>query len=79
MRITFDYSRTLDHAYLQIGEARPVAESVELEGRDDIRLDLDEDGLVVGVAFTEASKSVPLAGPDAGSWDEQEQHDDLLS
>jgi uncharacterized protein YuzE len=60
VRITFDYTRLLDHAYLQLGETRPVVDSVEVEGREDIRLDFDEDGLLVGVEFTEATERVAL-------------------
>lgn len=60
MRITFDYAKDLDHAYLQIGESRPVVESVELEGHADIRIDFDEDGQVAGIEFVAAGELLPL-------------------
>jgi uncharacterized protein YuzE len=66
MRITFDYAPELDHAYLQLGEGRPVVETVEIEDKG-LRLDFDADGLLVGVEFPEAGARVPLAG---AVWDE---------
>lgn len=60
VRITFDYSQLLDQAYLQLGAAREIAESIEVEGYEDIRLDFDEQGQLVGLAFSEADSRVPL-------------------
>jgi len=78
MRITFDYTRVLDSAYLQLGETRPVTDSVELEEHPDIRLDFDEDGQVVGISFSAAGERVPLGTFGGEDESDEERADETV-
>ena len=60
VRLVLDFSRLLDHAYLAFGDVRAVVSSVNVEGLPDVRVDLDEDGGVVGLEFREAFRRLGL-------------------
>lgn len=54
MRVSASYNAEADTAYLRFGEPRPVARSIV--PLDDLVLDLDADGRLVGVEFVTASR-----------------------
>jgi len=54
MRITPTYSETADTAYLSFGEARSVAKTIA--PMDDLAIDLDDEGRIVGIEFVTASR-----------------------
>jgi uncharacterized protein YuzE len=54
MRLSASYNAEADTAYVRFGDARPVARSVT--PIEDVVIDLDRDGRIVGIEFVTASR-----------------------
>lgn len=58
MKITVDFNRALDHGFVQFGETRSVATTIQTADAPDLSIHLDGQGLLVAIELHELGRRI---------------------